>query len=283
MSARGSSSWGSAGRGSSGRGTSGRRPARRGVGGPERLGPDAGYWAWSRRPLHVLALLLPLIIAYEVGSVLYLTDASRGVVETIQARGILGDAFGVFGAVGLHLPAIVLVVVLMCWHVALRDPWRVRGWHVAGMAGESVAWTMPLLIFAILTAPAAPALGSGAVPVEAVFEMPWQARLTLAIGAGLYEELLFRLILMAVIHFLVVDIAGSKDEVGNVVAIIAQAALFALYHDVSHPGGGANLGLMAFYFAAGLYFGVLFLRRGFGIVVAVHALYDVVVLLALAP
>jgi hypothetical protein len=43
-------------------------------------------------------------------------------------------------------------------------------------------------------------------------------------------------------------------------------------------GGGIDWRLLAFYCAAGLYFATLFVTRGFGIVVAVHALYDIVVL-----
>ena len=62
-----------------------------------------------------------------------------------------------------------------------------------------------------------------------------------------------------------------------VIAVLVSAAAFALYHD---PAGAGSVAwsAMTFYFLAGLFFGGVYVWRGFDIVVAVHALYDIVVL-----
>jgi membrane protease YdiL (CAAX protease family) len=244
-----------------------------------RRGDDSYGWL-STRPLHVLVFLLPLMILYEVGSVFYLSDPSRGVMETIGARGILGDFFEAFGVASLHLPPIALFAVLVMWHFFERDPWKLRPQVLAGMLAESVLWTLPILVVGLI-------LGKGqaaaAMELTTIADRSWQARLTLAIGAGIYEELLFRLILVTAVHFIVVDLFRLSNGVGFVVAAVVSAMAFALYHDVSAGGGGADLTKFLFLAAAGLYFAALFILRGFGVAVATHALYDVVVLLAVAP
>jgi len=234
-----------------------------------------GYAVCSRRPLTVLLFLAPLLILYEVGSLLYLTDRSTGVVETISAYSIIGRATETFGVAGFAAPAAVMVVVLLTWHFLARDPWRVRPGTLAGMAVESVAWTLPLLAVAALIG------GRAAAEGGALEGGPWQARLTLAVGAGLYEELLFRLLLIPVAVIALRDVIRLEASSARFGAIGLSALLFTLYHDLGTGGAGVDWSRAAFFLVAGVFFGGLFVWRGFGIVVGVHAAYDVVVLLLL--
>ena len=64
---------------------------------------------------------------------------------------------------------------------------------------------------------------------------------------------------------------------GSIVAILVSAAVFTWYHPLANAAGTLSPQRVAFFFAAGVYFGAVFVVRGFGIVVAVHALYDLVV------
>ncbi|MCC6660361.1 MAG: CPBP family intramembrane metalloprotease [Phycisphaerales bacterium] len=238
--------------------------------------PDA-YAELSRRPLHVLAFLLPLLAAYEIGSVLFLRDPGTGAAQTIRARALLQDFFEVFGAVGLYLPGALLVVILVTWHVMRRDPWRVRPGVLGGMLVESLLWTTPLLAFAVFMQ----SLGNStpaAAAADGLMAMPAGSRLLVSIGAGLYEELLFRLIGITVLHMVLVDVCRVRTLTGSVLAVGLSALAFAMYHDLSSERAGIEWGLAVFYFGSGAYFGGLFLMRGFGVVVAVHALYDALVL-----
>lgn len=247
----------------------------------------AGYARLSMRPLHVLCFLLPLIILYEIGTFLYLTDRGRGVVETVSAQSILSRFFEVFGVASFYLPGIALATVLFIWHLLERDRWRVHLSILAGMFCESLVWTVPLLVLGLLILPtrnAAPAPAMQLAPLLAsggFDQLSAAAKVTLSVGAGLYEELLFRLIIIAGLHFLLVDLARMKNTAGYVVAAVASSLAFAAYHDIAGPGGGLNMPLAAFYFLAGLYFAGLFVIRGFGIVVMVHTLYDVLVLVVI--
>jgi len=64
---------------------------------------------------------------------------------------------------------------------------------------------------------------------------------------------------------------GAPPRGADVIAVLAAAVAFALYHE-----DATNF---LFFTAAGVFFGGLFIARGLGIVVATHAIYDLVVLL----
>lgn len=240
----------------------------------------SAYFSEAQRPLHILVFLVPLLVAYELGALLYLSGGD-GQPKTIAAWGMLARFFELFGVFGFHLPAVLLVTVLVVWHLLQRDPWTVRAPVLIGMAMEACVWTVPLTILLIvlgraLAVEAIPAAAQVADP-ETLRSLPWQARLTISAGAGLYEELLFRMIAIAAAHALLVDVMRLPSWVGGAIAIVLSAGAFAVYH--SQVGSSAGLSALAPYFVAGVYFGVLYLVRGFGLVVAVHFLYDVLALL----
>ena len=257
------------------------------------------YWFLSTRPLHTLAFLAPLLALYEIGTLVFLSG--NGLVEVIRARLMLSQVMDVFGAVGFHLPPILLSVILLCWHILERDKWVLRKDVVLGMALESFVWTLPLFVFAAIagtsqTLIASPGTQAGALPMGAITtpnvpamlaqvggttpveQLSLASRLVLALGAGIYEELLFRLILIVGLHFVLKDLFRVSESTTYVIAAFVSAIAFTLYHNIQHPGGGADMRLLVIYMIAGLYFAVLFILRGFGVSVATHACYDVIAL-----
>ena len=247
----------------------GRRAARKPHGGAS----QTRYLFLSTRPLHVLAFLSPLIAFYEIGSILYLSGISSGV--DVSARRLLRVFFEQFGAFSLHLPGIALAAVLLIWHVLERDRWKLS-WKVLGlMFLESLVWTLPLLVLGLFFSHhGGRSLLASDSQVEA---LSWQARLTLSLGAGIYEELLFRLIAIAAVHMVLVDLLKIPDRVGYAISALLASMAFAAYHDIWTPGG-MNVGLALYCLVAGLYLSAVFVTRGFGLAVAAHAWYDVVAL-----
>ena len=226
-----------------------------------------------------MVFLAPLIGADEIGAAVYLAGGAGGIAEDIRAHRLLADFFEAFGVGGFYLPGIALAVVLVTWQILSRLPWRVRGGTLAGMLLESAVWTFPLLVLAQLTASAAPPAVEFGTPflgqsppgsLASLGDLPLAARATIAIGAGLYEELLFRLVAIAFLHLALADVLGVPSRYADLASVVIAAVAFALYHEDTTN--------FVFYTAAGLYFGGLFIVRGFGIVVAVHAIYDLVAL-----
>jgi len=238
-----------------------------------------GYFEASRRPLEILFFLLPFIALYEYELVRVLRSP-EGLVTNGAHLGILRlfDALG-FDAVALSLPGVLIVAILVGWHAAQRGPWIVDLGVVARMFLESIALAVPLLVFAQLVVRALPAAG-----VDDFGALPLGARIAVSIGAGIYEELVFRLILIWLLVTALVDLAGFSRRTAVPVAVGLSALAFAIYHPI-HAADGSLVGQrFAFYLGAGVYFGVVFLMRGFGIVVATHALYDIATaFLASAP
>lgn len=248
--------------------------------GARRREPD-GYAALSTRPLHILAFLAPLIVLYEIGSALYLTDPSGHVVETIRAHRLLFGFFNLFNVGGLFLPGALLVVVLLLWHILVNDRWRISLPVLPAMLAESAAWTIPLVVLAQIVATAAPDTPSLASAAFVAVASPVDARspmamLTISIGAGIYEEMLFRLLGIALLHFIAADLLRLPRLTSAVIAVAGSAVAFAVYHIA--PGAPIVWPHVAFQFLAGLYFGAVYAWRGFGVVVATHALYDVIAL-----
>jgi hypothetical protein len=206
-------------------------------------------------------------------------------VLTNKAHETLLRFFAAFGVAPLYLGGIAVVVVLLLWHVLNRDPWRVDWPSLGAMALESLLLALPLIIIGqfimrVLAANTTLLLWSGDQPLAG---LGLWSRLAISVGAGLYEELLFRMLLVAVIHTLLVDMAKASNQVGATVAVVVSAAAFAAYHPLRAADGSLSVQKLTFLFLAGLYFGAIYVVRGFGIVVGVHALYDVLTVSLLSP
>jgi membrane protease YdiL (CAAX protease family) len=96
------------------------------------------------------------------------------------------------------------------------------------------------------------------------------------LGAGIYEELLFRLILITAAVWLIGLWLPDKRKIA-VLAVIASSLLFAAAHYVGAAGDEFGWFSFSFRFFAGVFFALLFLYRGFGITAGSHALYDIIV------
>lgn len=245
------------------------------------------YLELSQRPLQILIFLLPLVALYEVGTWLYATGAAIGAPGnesiTISAYKLLNDFFGAFGVGGLYLPGVALITVLIIWHILARDAWEVHLGVPVVMLIESFLLALPILVLDQLinrlfagSSTSAMALLSGP-PIES---LSWQARLTLSLGAGLYEELVFRMIVIALVHMALVDFGKMKSGQGAIIALIVSAVAFTFYHDL-HVNGVIQPRLVVFYFTSGLFFASVYVIRGFGVVVGAHAVYDTLVIVIL--
>lgn len=228
------------------------------------------YWAEARRPLHCLVFLIPLLAAYEVG-VLWVAgnDAVyvRNGADTWMRSWL--DQLG-FNQPWL-LPSLV-VAVLLIWHVAGKYPGKVSVDTLVGMFAESLLFAFVLIVFGQLQDYAFQRWGQS-------LTMATRAELFLAvsyIGAGIYEEVLFRLCLLPICYGFFRLVQLEKGWAAAL-AIICTSVAFSLAHYVGPSGEEFRLFSFAFRSLAGLFFALLFVCRGFGIVVGCHAAYDLLV------
>ena len=216
------------------------------------------YWIESRRPLASLVFVAPLLVVYEVG-VLWLGVHQNG------ADAFLQGVFDLLGFGQYILAPALLVCILLGWHHLSHDPWRLSAGVISAMAVESLLLGICLWVIAFVQL--------------SVIGLSILGRLRDAVGylgAGIYEELLFRLILLSFLAWAIRK-AGASARVATVSAVAASSLLFAAAHYVGPAGFDLALSSFVFRTVAGVFFAVVFIYRGFGIAAGSHAAYDLLV------
>ncbi len=247
----------------------------------DRTSPAAEYWVSSRQPLVSLVFVAPLLAIYEAGVIVLGPKAVRNGAD-MWLRGLL--EWMDFGNYFL-LPALV-VGILLGWHYTMRQPWRVSRPVLWGMVAECLVLSLCLRGLSYVAAfalQAAVGLMSPAKAAALASQPPGSlARLIGFLGAGVYEELLFRLILLCAAIWLIRR-SGLSGRTSTVAAVLATSAIFAAAHYVGPYGDAIAWRDFTFWygilfrFVAGVFFSVLFVFRGFGIAAGAHAGYDILV------
>jgi hypothetical protein len=230
------------------------------------------YLSSTRHPWACFLFLLPLLAAYEGG--LFWIGGDQAARLRHGADAWLRWSLEVFGAGhALAAPAVVLGVMLAWswWRWADRPKDPVTAWF--GMAFESAVFAVVLWQFSRNFGPILDTLG---IKLQITVRTAPAAQILTFIGAGIYEEVLFRLGLFGGLALLLRAV-GIPRAVAVLLAACAAAAAFAAAHHVGPYGEPMRADYFVFRAAAGLYFTALFVGRGFGVAVGAHAGYDVLV------
>jgi hypothetical protein len=227
----------------------------------------ARYLDASQTPLTALLFVLPLLVLHEVGVRWYGTIAATGTEYRITAFTLIARFLHSVGASGRYLPALIVVAVLVSIHVAHRQRWMFNISLLPLMVAESIAWALPLVGVYFLFAPNGPILMPGG---------NWKLMASLYLGAGVYEEFVFRLSLFALLSFIWMDVLRMSARVATPLIVVIAAITFSAYH----MWGIRELPWQAFVFIGlrGLFYGIIFLERGFGVTVGVHTAYDLLII-----
>jgi membrane protease YdiL (CAAX protease family) len=234
------------------------------------------YWAVSRSHRYSLLFALPLLLLYELLELVAPVRSGGGVVRN-GADVLMTSLFT--WILGPRGPLVFMALVIGIALVLIRrdkSAGPLRTSTFVAMFGESLLLALAFgLVVGVATAQvlgpfrtlAANGVGDSSL-----------ARLTLSLGAGLYEELLFRVVLVAALAngF---RLLGFSKLFGGGVAIVLGAIIFSAFHYIGPLGDPFRLDSFVFRAIAGLGFSALYLTRGFGITAWTHALYDVFVLL----
>lgn len=254
------------------------------------------YLERTSRPIYAALFLLPLVIFYEIGTVLVNTDTLDQSQIRVVAFVWLRDLFRYFGfeeQVVWILPPLVVMLVLLGLQIASKKPWSVNLADLVPMLGECMVLAVPLVVLSLLlnTHVAQPdqqiqaAAAFQALPSDQPARPAGQnllASVVTGIGAGIYEELIFRLILICLLIMLFQDLLGAPHRSALVLSVLISAGLFSAHHHILIIGGRIGIGLpfswpeFGFRTLAGVYFAVLFAIRGFGITAGTHAFYDII-------
>jgi len=242
----------------------------------------AGYWAKSRAPRYSLLFALPLFVLYEgLAAAVGEMPGASGVRNAADV--LLKTPFVAFsGARGslIFFATIAGAFVYFVGRDIRKSRERPRPRMFALMLGESAVLAM-LLGIVVGTLPAR-LLGAltalSQQTASPLASMPAGTRLMLALGAGLYEELLFRVLLVGGLAAGLRWLLEGKPVAAGIVAAVVGALIFSAFHYVGEYGDKLTLASFTYRAIAGLVFSGLYLVRGFGITAWTHALYDVYVM-----
>jgi hypothetical protein len=217
--------------------------------------PRSSYWDLTRSPRYSLTFAIPLLIAYEALALMLNQGTESGIrngadvlLRTLAAT-LLGDR-GPLLLGGL----VALALMLLAWRDSRRSAGALRPRFFVLMLLESAVLAIVFgFVVGVITAQllnALPLLAIGQLD-----QMSWPVVFMVSLGAGLYEELVFRVLLVS-------------------------ALVFSGFHYIGPYGDPIEAPSFIFRTVAGLAFSALYVLRGFGVTAWTHALYDVFLLAA---
>jgi hypothetical protein len=239
-----------------------------------------GYWQASRAPRYSLLFALPLLLAYE-GLAATLPAAARTGLRNgadVMFQRLFVVLAGPHGPLVFWSALIVLGVGLVVRDLR-RHPGGVKPRVFIAMLAESAV--LAVLCGLVVGTLTTRLLGALALQAPNVQGLDWPTRLMLSLGAGLYEELFFRVVLVSLLAWGARRLLGWRPLTAGVFAVVVGAFLFSGFHYLGPYGDPFQVFSFTYRMIAGLFFSGLYLLRGFGITAWTHALYDVLVLLVL--
>ena len=273
------------------------------------------YLERTSRPIYAIVFLLPFIVFYELGTILINTDVLNQsqvrVVAFVWLQNFL-EYLGFGSKLAWAAPPLAVMIILIALQLSSRKRWRFAPGDIWPMAVECILLAVPLIVLSLFlntsTRPqgdigqvanstiqirAEAALSCSSVTKKspaAIMEPSSEparsksllANIVTGIGAGIYEELIFRLILICVLMLLFQDVLRFSRKNSIILSVLVSAALFSAHHHIIFldgqlaPSAPFNWTEFGFRTAAGVYFAALFAIRGFGITAGTHAFYDTI-------
>ncbi len=230
---------------------------------PEEALPPGGYLHWSRDAAVGLFAILPLWLVYEAARMALSPDERNG-AEVLLLQQV--HRLGPYGHLAVSAAFAGLIAVAARSLVRRRVPWM-RVSAVIALEG---------CVYALLLGPLASAMAASATRVLAAAEPSTLAKnLVGSLGAGIYEELVFRLGLMSLLAWIGLQAIRAwalPRWVAGVVAVVASAVVFSWFHHACGQPYDQNVFL--YRAMAGILLGALMWCRGIGVCVYTHTTYD---------
>jgi hypothetical protein len=218
-----------------------------------------------------MLLVFPLFLVYQVG-VLALPEVHNGAdLVTTQLLSLLHGQTGVYFLVNLGLALVFVVTILV---MRKRNEFELRMFVPVLLESTVYALFMGSLILFVMqnVLHVPPGLSTATPPQVSLF-----GKVILSFGAGVHEELVFRLILVSAFTTVGIRVLGWRRGAAVAFSFLISSALFSAAH---HVVGGEpwRIGVFTYRLLCGLVFATLFEVRGFAVAVYTHAIYDIFVL-----
>ncbi len=224
------------------------------------------YVYTSRYPLYGCLLVFPLLITYEI---LVLKLRQTQLIEVrngadVMLRNLL-EYLGVHGMLACSAVVLGALLVFIIF-VSIRNKYPLKLHYFGYMIMESAVLA---LLFGLLMGQIV-----ALFPLSTEQGVTLTTKILLSIGAGIYEELVFRVILLSGMIFLAIRVFKRKPTPSIITATIISSLAFAAFHYFGPGKDSFVLHSFLFRLLAGFVFGVIYVLRGFGVAAYMHTFYD---------
>ena len=227
------------------------------------------YLTVSKSPLYSFIFTLPLFLLYEVGIFLISSrdiDQLRNGADVLM-RQVL-ESFGIYGMYGFGGTFLIgFLIAFLRQKKNLRTS-EIESRFLLIMFFESISWAT-LLVIMMIKIPTFLSLSNEDHLIQQV---------VLAIGAGIYEEFVFRVLLISGLAILFGLIFNWGEFGKTFLSVIISSAIFSIFHFFGSYGDTFSFPLFFVRFFAGIFLAMIYIFRGFGITAYAHSLYDLFVL-----
>lgn len=254
------------------------------------IAAQTGYFARTARPFYALVFLLPFIVLYEILVLIVnpqlliepVSNVRGGVVAFVWIQNFL-QYVGLDAKNSWLCAPLVIIVTLLVLQLTARQQWKIIWPDFLAMTCECVVISLPLIVLALVFYRFTQQRQVACLIAAAKFSHHnFSMDIITGIGAGIYEELVFRLVLIGLLMLFFETILGVNKTKAFFISVAVSAVLFSLHHHFVFLNGRfarAELLTMApfiFRIIAGVYFAAVFAVRGFGIVAGAHIFYDII-------
>jgi membrane protease YdiL (CAAX protease family) len=243
------------------------------------IGPNRSeYFRLTKTLTYSYLFVLPLLVIYELG--IWLVNTGELSQVRIGADILIKRTLNFIGIEGTFWMSALLIAIgiaIILYERRMDIPIRPR--YFAFMFGESLLFG---LVIGLSVASFVAQLFSIVWPPllqQGTQSLTMAQGIVLSLGAGVYEELVFRLILVSGL-VLLLRLIPIGDRPRYIIAALIGAAIFSAVHYIGELGDTFTLQSFTFRFLMGLSLNALFLWRGFGVAAMTHALYDILVTVA---
>lgn len=251
-------------------------PIERSLNAASGIGGKNEYLRLTKTLTYSYLFVLPLIILYEFG--IWLVNAGQLSQIRIGADILVKRMLEFVGVDGTLWLSVVLLAVgggIYWYERKQKIPIRPRYFFFmfieSALFGVVIGMIVASFVASVFSLMWPPLLQIGG-------GMSVMQGLVLSLGAGFYEELVFRLMLVTLLVWLI-SLLKTDKRLRYIVAAVIGALIFSGVHYIGSLGDVFTFSSFTFRFLMGLALNGLFLWRGFGIAAMTHALYDIFVTL----
>ncbi|MBL7215347.1 MAG: CPBP family intramembrane metalloprotease [Phycisphaerae bacterium] len=246
------------------------------------------YTERTSRPIYALIYLLVFLVLYEIG--IFFIQPEVLTQSLVQPEGQVVAFYWVRMALRflgfstrmtwIAAPLLV-IVILLALQFTSKSSWRVKWGDFVLMTAECVLLAIPLIVLSLLLNRAV-SESNAALPAGSTTSNNYLlVDIVTGIGAGIYEELVFRLVLICFLMLLFQDVFRLRKTTAVFWSVMISAVTFSIHHHFFYANGqfyrGDSFTVSKFLFRAlaGIYFAVLYAVRGFGVTAGTHAFYNI--------